>query len=152
EIRTKVDKMRKDSEGRVQKILLPNQFDRLKQLDLQSKIQRNGAAALSDGEVADALNLTDAQKEQLREKSEQVQKDLQDKIRQLRTDARNQLLDVLTSEQRTKLQSMMGDQFDLPDNIPAPGVQFARGGAGGRQFGNGGGRGRRGGRGAGENS
>jgi len=135
EIRAKVDVMRKDGEAKVQKLLLPHQWDRLKQLDLQQRIQQGGANALTEGELADTLGLTDAQKEQLKQKSEEVQKSLQDKISQLRADARNQLLDVLTSEQRAKLQTMMGDQFKLPDNPPGP-PQFnrraGRNGGGGR--------------------
>ena len=87
-IREQMDTIRKDVEGKLQKVLLPNQFDRLKQIDLQSRIQREGAGALSQGELADQLGLTDDQKEKLQQKSEEVQKDLQAKIRQLRLDAR----------------------------------------------------------------
>jgi Spy/CpxP family protein refolding chaperone len=133
QIRAQMDTIRKDVEGKLQKVLLPNQFDRLKQIDLQSRIQREGAAALSQGELADQLGLTDQQKEQLQQKSEQVQQDLQAKIRQLRLDARGQLLEVLTAEQKAKLEALMGTQFDLPEPDPNPnGGQFGNRG-GGRQ-------------------
>ena len=46
---------RKDVEAKLQKVLLPNQFDRLKQIDLQSRVQREGAAVLTSGELADQL-------------------------------------------------------------------------------------------------
>jgi hypothetical protein len=139
QIRAQMDTIRKDVEAKLQKILLPNQFDRLKQIDLQSRVQREGAAALTSGDVADQLGLTDDQKEQIQQKADQVQQDLQAKIRQARLDARNQLLDVLTADQRTKLETLMGAQFDLPEPNPNPG-QFgnrgpaarARGGRGGR--------------------
>ena len=49
---------------------MPHQFDRLKQIDLQSRIQRGGAAALTEGELADTLGLTESQRDQIREKSE----------------------------------------------------------------------------------
>ena len=39
--------------GRLQEVLLPHQFDRLKQIDLQARIQRGGASALTDGELAE---------------------------------------------------------------------------------------------------
>jgi Spy/CpxP family protein refolding chaperone len=136
QIRTQMDTIRKDVEAKLQKVLLPNQFDRLKQIDLQSRVQREGAAALTSGELADQLGLTDEQREQLQQKSEQVQQDLQTKIRQARLDARNQLLDVLTAEQRAKLETLMGAKFDLPEPNPNGG-----------QFGNRGGRGSRGERG-----
>ncbi|HEY4233363.1 MAG TPA: hypothetical protein VGM76_08045 [Lacipirellulaceae bacterium] len=143
QIRTQMDTIRKDVEGKLQKVLLPNQFDRLKQIDLQSRIQREGATALAQGELADQLGLTDAQREQLQQKSEEVQKDLLAKIRQARLDARNQLLDVLTPDQKAKLDALMGTQFDLPEANPNPnggqpgnrGGRPGRGGRGGRNAG-----------------
>jgi hypothetical protein len=128
QIRTQMDTIRKDVEAKLQKVLLPNQFDRLKQIDLQSRVQREGAAALTSGELADQLGLTDDQKEQIQQKADQVQQDLQAKIRQARLDARNQLLDVLTTDQRTKLETLMGTQFDLPEPNPNPGQFGNRGG------------------------
>jgi Spy/CpxP family protein refolding chaperone len=145
EIRAKFEEINKDAEARIQKVLMPHQFDRLKQIDVQARLQRGGAAALTDGELADTLGLTESQRDQIREKSEQVQKDLNDKISQLRVDARNQLLEVLTPEQRAKLESMMGTEFKLPEpQFGQPGGRGGRGGFGGR-----GGRGARGGGGGG---
>ncbi|MGD9636392.1 MAG: hypothetical protein AB7G28_04950 [Pirellulales bacterium] len=133
EIRTKFEQINKDAEGRMQKVLMPHQFDRLKQIDVQSRLQRGGAAALTEGELADTLGLTEAQRDQIREKQEQVQKDLDEKIGQLRIEARNQLLEVLTPEQRAKLEGMMGSAFALPEPQFGP-----PGGRGGRGFGRGG--------------
>jgi Spy/CpxP family protein refolding chaperone len=134
EIRSRVDGILKNAEGRVQEVLLPHQFERLKQIDLQARIQRGGAAALTEGELAETLGLTEAQREHLRERSEQVEQEMQAKIRQLRLDARNQLMDVLTAEQRARLESMMGQQFDVPDVAPpgGPGQRGGRFGFGGR--------------------
>jgi Spy/CpxP family protein refolding chaperone len=146
EIRTRFEEINKDAEGRMQKVLMPHQFDRIKQIDLQSRIQRGGAAALTEGELADTLGLSESQRDQIREKSEEVQKDLNEKINQLRVEARNQLLEVLTTEQRAKLESMMGSEFSLPE--PQFGGPGGPGGRGGRGFGFGG-RGGRGGRGGG---
>lgn len=138
EIRTKFEEINKNAEGRLQEVLLPHQFDRLKQIDLQSRLQRGGAAALTEGELADTLGLTESQRDQIREKSEVVQKDLNEKIGKLRVEARNQLLEVLTPEQRTKLDAMMGAEFSLPEpqfGPPGgPGGQRGRGlGFGGRR-------------------
>jgi hypothetical protein len=141
EIRARADEIRKDAEARVQQVLLPHQFERIKQIDLQARIQRGGAAALTEGELAETLGLSEAQRDQLRERSEQVELEMQQKIAQLRTDARNQLLEVLTSEQRAQLNAMMGAEFDLPEAGPGgPGGRGGRFGFGGR-----GGRGGRGG-------
>jgi hypothetical protein len=133
EIRTRMDELNKGVETRLQKVLLPHQFDRLKQIDVQARVQRGGAAALTEGELAETLGLTEAQREQIRERSEQVQQDLNAKIQQLRLDARKQLLEVLTTEQRAKLEGMMGAEFAVPE------PQFGPPGRGGR-FGADGGR------------
>ncbi len=143
EIRTKFEEINKDAEARLQSVLMPHQLDRLKQIDLQLRIQRGGAAALTEGELADTLGLSESQRDQIREKSQQVQKDLQEKISQLRVDARNQLLEVLTPDQRAKLEAMMGAEFALPEPQFGP-----PGGRGGRGFGVGG----RGGRNRGNNN
>jgi Spy/CpxP family protein refolding chaperone len=133
EIRTRFDEINKDVEGRLGKVLLPHQFDRVKQIDLQSRIQRGGASALSEGELAETLGLTEGQREQLREKSEEVERDLNAKIQQLRLDARNQLLEVLTTEQRAKLEGMMGEAFAVPEPQFGPGRGGRLGGDGGRR-------------------
>jgi Spy/CpxP family protein refolding chaperone len=141
EIRTRFEEIQKDVDARVQKVLMPLQFERVKQIDLQARLQRGGAAALTEGELADALGLTESQRDEIRQRSEQVQQDLQEKIAALRKEAQNQLLDVLTAEQRAKLQSMMGEDFALQN-----------GGRAGRQFGFGGRAGRNGGRNRGGNN
>lgn len=134
EIRTRFEEIGKDAESRMQKVLLPHQFDRLKQIDLQSRLQRGGASALSEGELADTLGLSESQRDQLREKQEQVQKELDEKIGQLRVDARNQLLEVLTPEQRAKLQGMMGADFALREpQFGPPGGRGGRFGGAGRR-------------------
>lgn len=140
EIRARFEQITKDAEGKMQKVLMPHQFDRLKQIDVQSRLQRGGASALTEGELADTLGLTEAQRDQLREKQEEVQKDLDAKIGQLRVEARNQLLEVLTPEQRAKLEGMMGADFAVPEQRFGP----PQGGRGGRGFGRGGERGGRG--------
>jgi Spy/CpxP family protein refolding chaperone len=127
EIRAKVDTIVSQSQGRLQEVLLPHQFERLKQIDLQSRIQRGGPSALTEGELAETLGLTDQQKEQLRQRSQEVQQELQQKIQQLRTEARGKLMEVLTPEQRTKLESMLGEEFAVPDQ-PGGGRFFGRGG------------------------
>lgn len=114
-IRARVEKLNKESEGDLKKILLPHQFDRLKQISVQQRVQQQGASALTSGELAETLNLTDEQREKLEKRAAEVQQELQEKIAQLRLEARNKMLDVLTPEQRTKLQSLMGDAFALQD-------------------------------------
>jgi len=130
EIRTKFESINADMEKQLDKVLLPHQLERLKQIDLQSKIRRNGASALTGGDIAAALNLTDEQREKLEKRSAEVQEELQTKIRELQADARKKMLDVLTPDQQAQLQKMMGDQFDLPDQGGGFRGRFGRGGGG----------------------
>ena len=44
EIRTQFEEINKDAEARMQKVLMPHQFERLKQIEVQSRLQRGGAA------------------------------------------------------------------------------------------------------------
>jgi Spy/CpxP family protein refolding chaperone len=134
EIRSRFESMNAEFDGRLKKVLLPHQFERLKQIDVQVRVQQRGADALTSGELAEALNLTAEQQEKLEERAEEVQQELRDKVRELQLEARNKLLDVLTPEQRSRLEQMMGDAFQLQDD----GGRFGRGGF----FGGRGGRGR----------
>jgi Spy/CpxP family protein refolding chaperone len=131
EIRTKIEALSAESEKQLSKVLLPHQMERLKQIDLQTKIQYRGASALTSGDVAKALNLTDEQREKLEKRAAEVQEELQAKIKQLQADARKKMLDVLTPGQQAQLEKLMGQQFDLPDQNN--GNRFrGRGGRGGR--------------------
>jgi len=115
EIQTKIDALSAESKKKLEKVLLPHQMERLKQIDLQTKIQYRGASALTGGDVAKALNLTDEQRDKLEKRAAEVQEELQAKIKQLQADARKKMLDVLTPDQQAQLEKMMGQQFDLPD-------------------------------------
>lgn len=116
EVRGRIEALNADLEAKLEKVLLPHQFERLKQIDVQNRLQQRGAAALTSGDLAAALNLTDQQREKLEKRAEQVQAELREKMRQLQTEARDKMLDVLTPEQRAKLEQLMGDAFDLPED------------------------------------
>jgi hypothetical protein len=146
----------------LEKILLPPQMKRLKEIALQQQ----GSRALTTEEVATALNLNAKQKEriaaQLEENQGQMRERMQgimqagdreaagERMRQLRTEMDGKVLAILTSAQKAKFEEMKGDEFDLPRQFGAAG------GRGGQQQqqqeGAGGGRGQRGGgqRGGGE--
>lgn len=117
EIRGRMEEMNADLEGKLKKVLLPHQFERLKQIDVQQRIQQRGASALSSGDLAETLNLTDEQREKLEKRAEEVRAELQEKIRQLQTEARDKMLDVLTAEQRAKLDGLMGDSFEVREDF-----------------------------------
>lgn len=115
EIQSKAQEMAKDADKKLEGILLPHQLERLKQIDLQNKIRQRGSDALTNGDVAEALNLTDDQRDKLEKRAAEVQQELDTKIKELRADARKKVIDVLTPDQQAQLQKMMGDSFDLKD-------------------------------------
>ncbi|HEX3600879.1 MAG TPA: hypothetical protein VHU84_12095 [Lacipirellulaceae bacterium] len=128
EIRKKFESINSDMEKKLDGVLLPHQMERLKQIDLQNKIRQRGANALTSGDVADALNLSDDQRDKLEKRAAEVQEELQTKIRELQADARKKMIDVLTPEQQAQLQKLMGDNFDLKDQGPGGfRGQFGRG-------------------------
>ncbi len=137
EIRTKMESFQKQAESKIEEVLLPHQFERLKQLNVQQQINGGGGGAtgLLQGPLADELGITDEQREEMMAKSQELQADVEKKIQKLREEAREELMSVLTPEQRSKLEKMAGDRFDLP-----PGGGFRgdrgpggpRGGQGGR--------------------
>jgi hypothetical protein len=108
--------MNADVDAELKKALLPHQYDRLKQIDFQTKLQSRGEGGLSTNALSDALELTDEQREKLEKKAEEVREELRNKIRQAQSEAMDKLLDALTPEQKAKVKEMMGDQFSMRDD------------------------------------
>jgi Spy/CpxP family protein refolding chaperone len=129
--REKFESVNTEIEKELGKVLLPHQMDRLKQIDLQTRVRYRGAGALTSGDLAKALNLTEEQREKLEKKQAEVQEELQTKIRELQLEAREKVIAVLTPEQQAQLKKMLGDQFDLPDQ-PFGGFRGRGGPDGGR--------------------
>jgi len=139
ERRAKFDEFRASSQKQVEAVLLPQQRERLKQLMVQSSARFSQSPGGINTDLAKELNVTDAQKEALQKKSEEVQAELNKKLTKLRDEARTEILSVLTSEQRAKLDKLMGPKFEF--SPPQFGGQGGRGGPqgggqGGRPGGN----------------
>jgi hypothetical protein len=128
EIRTKMEEMNAETEKKLAKALLPHQLQRLKQIDLQIRVQSRGEGGLSSRAVADALELSDEQREKLEQRAEEVRKELQEKIRQAQAEAREKMLDALTPDQKAKWQELTGEAFQMTDENRF----FGRGGFRGR--------------------
>lgn len=134
----KMEELRKKSEERmaslqkdVDKILLPHQQKRLKQI----RFQVLGDRALSDAEILKELGITDEQKAKLeaiaKESRESTQKlfegirdipqeerqakmtELREKMTKARTEAQEKAQAVLTDAQKAKLKEMKGEEFKL---------------------------------------
>jgi Spy/CpxP family protein refolding chaperone len=133
EMRTKMEEKAKAMEAEVKDILLPAQFDRLKQLNFQRETSRGGTTGLADNQtIIEALNITDEQKEKMKEVAEAAAKKLEDKVAELRKQAESEVLGVLTDEQRAKYKELQGESFDFGQNQRGGPQGFQRGQRGGR--------------------
>lgn len=112
-------KMREQGEATqkaVAEILKPAQLKRGRQIALQQQ----GARALGNEEVAKALNITDEQKQKIRDiqtKSREEMRglgrdeDARTKRQELTKATNEKVMGVLTSEQKTKLKELQGEPF-----------------------------------------
>jgi hypothetical protein len=124
---------------RLSTVLNSEQNSRLRQINLQLGLRRNGAAeALSSTDIATALDLTPEQQEDLRDQARESRRERGREAKSLE-EARQEANELLTPEQQEKLTNLLGEEFDLPAAMLERGR--GRGGFGGRREG---GEGRRG--------
>jgi hypothetical protein len=121
------EKARDEAQQKVDKILLPHQKKRLEQLSNQMRMPGGAMRGLTGGPVADELGLTDAQRERIRAKAENLEAELRQKLAELRAQAQAELLKELTPQQQAKIKEMLGEPFEFRRDEP----QFGRGGPGG---------------------
>ena len=104
--------IQRQKQEEIDKLLLPHQIDRLKQVALQMQMKSRGTAnALSNDKIAEALGLTEEQIKNLKSRSTELQQEIAEKTKKLQADAKEELIGMLTSEQQQKLKEMMGDDF-----------------------------------------
>jgi Spy/CpxP family protein refolding chaperone len=128
---------REAAEKKIAEILTPEQLDRFKQI----RLQMEGIAALVEARVVKALALTDdqvsklkAMQGQVREKMREASQGLRDltpeeqqakmkemrvKMQEMRKEVMDKALEVLTPEQREKLEKMKGAKIEV--NMFPPG-------------------------------
>jgi Spy/CpxP family protein refolding chaperone len=129
-----------DTEKAVVAALKSDQAKRLKQIEVQAA----GLGAFSREDVQAALNLTDKQKQEVKEANKDLQDDIQEifkgaqgdrekmpdafkKVQTLRTETQDKLVNGLTAEQKKTWKDLTGDKFEV---VLAPGG-FGPGGPGG---------------------
>ncbi len=138
EMQEKLAAQNKETEEKINKVLLDHQKKRLKEITLQVR----GVAALSDAEVATALALTTDQKDQIKkviEDGDRARNDLRqnagdgdrealrEKGQTIRQETEQKALAVLTADQKTKLENMKGKKFEIDPAL----LRGGRGGFGG---------------------
>ena len=131
----KMTEFRDSTQKEFDAILLPQQRERLKQLMLQRTSQFSRSPGGISDTLAKELNITDAQKEALAKKAEEVRAELAKKIAKLQEETKNEILSVLTTEQRAKLDKAMGAKFEFsqPQFGGGPGGPGGQGNRGGNR-------------------
>jgi hypothetical protein len=156
EFRERAEKQTKETNAKLEEILLPNQVKRIKEIMLQQQ----GIRALNNPEVVAELEITADQTKQLEdlntENGEAMRKLFTEaganadreamgvKMRELNQANEEKLLAVLTDDQKSEFETMKGEKFEMPEGA------FGRGGFGGGRGGRGGPGGAPGGRPQGE--
>lgn len=133
ELRETFRKFNEEMQAEVDKILLPHQSKRLKQLEVQMRMRGGVMGALS-GDVASQLGISEDQQDKLREKAQGLEQELRKKTAELRKQMQEQLLTELSPEQRKQFNEMVGEPFEFRDEGPpggGPGGFRGRGGEGG---------------------
>ena len=134
-----IRKNSQDEQKKLENILTQVQRDRLKQIGIQSRLNRGNAAdALAGDELAQDLGLTDADKDRIRKASDEAQDELRAEMRKLQDKAREKVIAALTPAQQAKLKQLTGAKIEFSSNGGGfGGFGGGRGGFGGG-FGGGG--------------
>lgn len=112
-IAKEIAELQKNQKSQLESMLLPHQLERLKQVALQIQMKKRGAAnTLLSDKVAEELGIDAAQKKRIEERQKELKKELADRMAKLKEEIREKLLAELTSEQKTKLEELAGDDFD----------------------------------------
>jgi Spy/CpxP family protein refolding chaperone len=107
EIRQRSLTRMRDTRKQVEAMLSPDQSQRLKQINLRTR----SAAALANPEIVDQLRITEQQQQRLQE--------IQQSVQRLQQEA----LDVLTPQQRRKLEELTTEAFGIRRAGPTVGGQ-----------------------------
>jgi hypothetical protein len=117
------NKLNDEFNPKVKALVSADQYKRLQQIQLQAALRNQGPPALTAPEVASELKLTDDQKKKLEDLNTeflQKQRDLfggggggQEAFAKLRDERTSKTMDVLTAEQKTKLETLKGSAFDV---------------------------------------
>jgi hypothetical protein len=125
----KMQERTKANEKAVAEILKADQIKRVKQISWQLQ----GPRAFSDPAVADALKLTDQQKEKVKTIQQETRtargdrqgggnrEEARKKAEAARKSANEKLMNVLTTEQKTKWKELTGEPFKGEISRPQPG-------------------------------
>lgn len=139
-------KLAEKYKSKIEGVLLPHQIDRAQQITLQLR----GLDALRDPAIAERLGITERQIQDMEAKQADAQtkmrelfqnrdqvEDMRAEFQRLREESQNAVMGVLSSSQKSKLEEMRGEPFEMR----RPEFGRGQGGQGGRGPGGPGGRG-----------
>ena len=113
EIGKELAELKKGSQKSLESMLLPHQLERLRQVALQIQMKKQGAAnTLISEKLAEELGIDAAQKKRIEERQKELKEELAQRTAELKKEIHDKLLDELTSEQKTKLEKLSGDDYD----------------------------------------
>ena len=159
-MRTQQEERTAKMKEQLEEVLFPEQIERLEQI----AIQIQGVGALRNKDVAAKLNITEEQREEMQQVSEELQSSMRDRMREIftggggdresmrekfdeiRKEMEGEVLAVLNTDQKKKFEELKGEPFDMPEGAMGRGG-FGGGGRGGPGGGGRGGAGGPGGRG-----
>ena len=137
EMMAKMEEFRKNSEKELGTVLNADQFKRFKQLRLQQTHRNMGMSALLfNPEVNQALNLSDDQRETIREITQESRRAMQEmrenqvplpemmaKMQEMNKANNEKIEKILTDEQRGKLKELLGEPYkgEFPRGFRRPG-------------------------------
>lgn len=130
EMRSKLDEREKEVQKKLDEVLKTPQRDRLGQIELQAQMKSGRLEVFSKKEVAEGLGLTDDQKEKLKDLREKARSEAREgrgpggqggppseedraKRKKLQEENMAKAKDILTPEQREKLEKMAGKPVDF---------------------------------------
>lgn len=135
DFRSLMSEMQSKMEDKMKAILSEAQYRRMKQADLQHRLRLYGLAGLGFGETAAKLDLTQEQRDQMREKmrarfggvgsrrergdadGENPRRPRPDRKALTFDEVREQAGEILTEDQMGQLDELLGREFDLPDEL-----------------------------------
>lgn len=140
EMRAKMDEFRKNSEKELGSVLNADQVKRFKQLRLQQTQRGMGMnVLLANPEVNQALNLSDDQRETIREIGEETRRAMQEmrenqvppqemmaKMQEMNKANGEKVEKILTADQKAKLKELLGEPYK--GEFPRPGMGRRPGG------------------------
>lgn len=143
--RERMQAMQKEIDAGLEKILLPNQLKRLKEIRLQVA---GINAALMDEEVRKELNVSEEQVQKIRDAVQKVMEEMRgqrpqqgerpdpaqmrERMQQMRQKMQEATMSVLTPEQKEKWEKMCGEKFEIDPSELFRGPAGPGGAPGGR--------------------